>query len=53
MTRPWRRHLFRVFWARRVKRLGYVAVRQAMLRRGGDMQDVAWVLVTTLMIQGA
>lgn len=40
-------------WAARVRTLGYFAVRQAMLKRNATMADVAWVLVTTLMIQGA
>lgn len=47
------RHLFRVYWARKVNRLGYFAVRQAMLKRGATMDDVVWVLITTLLIQGA
>ena len=47
------KHLFRVSWARRVKSLGYYAVRQAVLNRGGDMHDIAWILATTLIIQGA
>lgn len=46
-------HRLRVSWSMRVHRLGYYAVRQAVLRRGGNLHDVAWILVTTLLIQGA
>lgn len=46
-------HLDKVLWAAKVRRLGWASVRQAMLKRGAAAADVAWVLVTTLMIQGA
>lgn len=34
-------------------RYGWYATRQSILRRGGTMHDVAWALVTILLIQGA
>lgn len=43
----------RVTWAIRVRRLGYYSVRQAILHRGGNLFDVAWILTSTLRIQGA
>lgn len=43
----------KVKWAMRVNRLGWFATRQAMFNRGATMADVAWVLVSTLRIQGA
>lgn len=46
-------HLSRVLFSTRVRRHGYYATRQSILRNGGNMHDVAWVLTTTLRIQGA
>ena len=46
-------HLFLVRWSIKARRLGWYATRQAMPERGASMQDIAWVLVSQLMIQGA
>lgn len=43
----------RVTFAIKVHRLGYYAVRQSILRNGGNLHDIAWVLASTLLIQGA
>lgn len=45
-------HSVKVQWSLKARRLGWYATRQAMLKRGASMHDVAWVLVTQLMIQG-
>lgn len=39
--------------ALKVKRIGYYAARQHLLRLGGNLHDVAWLLTSTLTIQGA
>lgn len=46
-------HLQRVKVALKVKRIGYYASRQHLLRLGGNLHDVAWLLATSLTIQGA
>lgn len=46
-------HLDRVQYSCKVRRIGWYATRQSILRHGGSLHDVAWVLVTTLRIQGA
>ena len=46
-------HLTRVRFAIKVHRIGWYATRQSILRHGGTLHDVAWVLVSTLRIQGA
>lgn len=46
-------HLTRVRYALKVRSIGWYATRQSILRNGGSLHDVAWVLVSTLIIQGA
>lgn len=46
-------HLAKVQWAIKASRIGWYAARQAMLKHGASLHDVAWVLVSILMIQGA
>ncbi len=46
-------HLSRVRYALKVRRIGWYATRQSILRNGGSLHDVAWVLVSILTIQGA
>lgn len=43
----------RVKIALKVRRIGYYAARQHMLKQGGNLHDVAWMLTTLLRIQGA
>jgi hypothetical protein len=43
----------RVAIALKVKRIGYYSARQHMLKQGGNLHDVAWLLTSTLTIQGA
>lgn len=46
-------HLSRVRYALKVHRIGWYATRQSILKNGGNLHDVAWVLVSILTIQGA
>ena len=46
-------HLTRVQFALKVHRIGWYATRQSILRNGGSLHDVAWVLASVLTIQGA
>lgn len=46
-------HLTRVRYALKVHRIGWYATRQSILRHGGTLHDVAWVLASVLTIQGA
>lgn len=46
-------HLDRVRYAIKVRRIGWYATRQSILRNGGTLKDVAWVLVSVLYTQGA
>ena len=46
-------HLSRVQYSCKVRRIGWYATRQSILRNGGSLHDVAWVLVSILTIQGA
>ena len=43
----------RVQIALKVHRIGYYAARQHLLHLGGNLHDVAWLLATSLTIQGA
>lgn len=53
MSRPLLPFRQRVKIAIKVRRIGYYAARQHLLRQGGNLHDVAWLLTTTLRIQGA
>lgn len=45
-------HLVRVRASIRARTIGYYATRQSLLKQGGNMADVAWVLISQLLIQG-
>ena len=46
-------HLDRVRYALKVRRIGWYATRQSILKNGDSLHDVAWVLGSILTIQGA
>lgn len=45
-------HLSRVRYVIQVRRTGWYTTRQAILKGGGSLHDVAWVLASVLIIQG-
>lgn len=53
MLSPSLPHLTRVRLAIKASHIGYYATRQHILKNNGNMADVAWVLVSLLLIQGA